>query len=93
MGQPAALSTSTHWRADRSAGIRPKNDALVLKIIGRAKRFRLLNTRHRETVLVNSPMAMLNDITLSIRTVTFTQDSGGGTLTTLDLVDPRAGPG
>ena len=44
--------------------------ALVLKIIGRAKRFRLLNTRHRETVLVNSPMAMLNDITLSIRTVT-----------------------
>jgi hypothetical protein len=34
-------------------------------------------------------MAMLNNIMLSIRTVTFTQDSDSGTLTTLDLVDPR----
>jgi hypothetical protein len=42
-----------------------------------------------KVVTVQSPMAMLNDITLSIRTVTFTQDSASGTLTTLDLVDPR----
>jgi prophage tail gpP-like protein len=28
-----------------------------------------------KTVTVNSPMAMLNNIVLSIRTVTFTQDS------------------
>jgi len=39
--------------------------------------------------VVQSPMAMLNNITLSIRTVTFTQDSASGSLTTLDLVDPR----
>jgi prophage tail gpP-like protein len=42
-----------------------------------------------KVVTVNSPMAMLNNIVLAIRTVTFEQSRGSGTTTTLDLVDPR----
>jgi prophage tail gpP-like protein len=42
-----------------------------------------------KTVTVQSPMAMLNNIVLSIRTATFTQDDASGTLTTLDLVNPE----
>lgn len=41
-----------------------------------------------DVVTVNSPMAMLNGIVLAIQSVTFTQDSGSGTLTLLDLVSP-----
>jgi prophage tail gpP-like protein len=43
--------------------------------------------RPGEKVFVNSPMAMLNQ-DLSLRSVTFTQDSESGTRTTLDLVAP-----
>jgi len=41
-----------------------------------------------DTVTVSSPMAMLNPAVLAIQTVTFQQDSQGGTLTILDLVIP-----
>jgi len=41
-----------------------------------------------DLVTVYSPMAMLNPFTMAIQTVTFTQDSESGTLTTLDLVAP-----
>jgi prophage tail gpP-like protein len=44
--------------------------------------------RPLEVVQVISPMAILND-PLGIHTVTFTQDSRGGTLTTLSLVRPE----
>jgi prophage tail gpP-like protein len=43
--------------------------------------------RPRSTVHVRSPMAML-DQELSIQSVIFTQDSAGGTMTTLELVPP-----
>jgi prophage tail gpP-like protein len=41
------------------------------------------------SVTVDSPMAPLKNETLTIRSATFTQDRSSGTLTTLDLVDPR----
>jgi prophage tail gpP-like protein len=40
-----------------------------------------------DDVLVNSPMAMLNQV-LKIESATFTQDRNSGTLTTLELVPP-----
>ena len=43
--------------------------------------------RAGDTVVLKSPMAMIN-MGMKIRTVTFTQDSSAGTLTTLDLVVP-----
>ena len=43
--------------------------------------------RPGDKIYVKSPMAMLNQ-GLSLRTVTFTQDSEFGTRTTLDLVAP-----
>jgi prophage tail gpP-like protein len=41
-----------------------------------------------DDVTVNSPMAMLNNMVLKINQVTFSQDRGSGTTTTLDLVAP-----
>jgi prophage tail gpP-like protein len=45
--------------------------------------------RAGDKVIVNSPMAMLNGVELTIQTATFTQDSESGTLTTLELVKPE----
>jgi prophage tail gpP-like protein len=45
--------------------------------------------RAGQEVMVISPMAMLNEV-LSIETVTFTQDSNGGSLTTLVCKNPLA---
>jgi diketogulonate reductase-like aldo/keto reductase len=44
--------------------------------------------RAGDNVTVWSPMAVLNNQTLKIQTVTFTQDRNAGTETTLDLVVP-----
>jgi prophage tail gpP-like protein len=45
--------------------------------------------RAGSTVHVNSPMALLYGVDMAIERVVFSQDSHSGTLTTLDLVDPR----
>jgi prophage tail gpP-like protein len=41
-----------------------------------------------DVVTVNSPMALLNGVSLAIQSVTFQQDSQSGTTSTLDLVPP-----
>ena len=41
-----------------------------------------------QNVSINSPMAMLNNITLKLRTVTFEQNNQSGTQTTLECVVP-----
>jgi hypothetical protein len=42
-----------------------------------------------DEVIVNSPMAMLYNYPLKIKSVTWTQDSANGTQTLMELVIPR----
>lgn len=46
--------------------------------------------QRNQTVIVNSPMLMMNGTPLTAKSVTFTQDNNTGTRTTLDLRNPLA---
>jgi len=76
---------------DRAKNEAKWHEASVIKVTAVVQGWRYDSTNLWQeglTVLVQSPMALLNNVRFAIQRATFTQDMNAGTQTTLDLVQP-----